>query len=153
MADSPYQLTPIGYQQPDFFGDRFKLKLDPDLQCTPIQPYLCSQLGWACCSSRGQIYNLGLSLPGWTQSISDSFTDACTAAARAQSLTQPVNQKAMGQAFGAAADSNVWDTLRDLVQDLAKDRFWQDLPVPGSKKNIVTGDQAGAGKIDPIRQT
>jgi hypothetical protein len=145
MPDPPYSLTPplsgwrTGYQPPDFFGDRFKLQLN--------LPYLPSQLGWAYQSSLGQVYNLGLNLPGWSPSISDSFTDACAAVARAQTLNQPVNTNALAQAFGAAADSDVWDTLRDLVQDAATDRFWRDLP--SGKKNIVTGDPAAAGKIDP----
>jgi hypothetical protein len=145
MPDPPYQLTPpfsswrTGYRPPSLFGDQFKLKLD--------LPYLQSQLGWAFQSSLGQVYNLGLSLPGWTPGLSDSFTEACAAVARAQSIKQPVNPSALANAFGTAADSDVWDAIRDLVQDYATDRFWRD--IPSNKRNIVTGDPAGAGKIDP----
>jgi hypothetical protein len=141
MPDPPYQLTPrsssghTGYQPPSLFGDQFRLRLD--------LPYLPSQLGWATLSSMGQVYNLGLSLPGWTPSINDSFAAACAAVARAQSLNQPINTNGLAQAFAAAADSDLMDTLNDLFQD----RFWQD--IPSSRRNIVTGEPAGAGKIDP----
>jgi hypothetical protein len=144
MADPNFQLTPpfsnwgTGYKPPDFFGDRFKLKLD--------QPYASSQLGWTAQMQNGQVLNLGADLPGGIPGVTDSFTTICAAIARSQTSSSRVDPNPLAQLFRTTADNKVWDTLYGLLRQ-AGPNLWPD--VPGNKPNIVTKKPASDGKVDP----
>jgi hypothetical protein len=143
MPPPTSQLTPpfsnpgTGYKPPDFFGDRFKLKLD--------LPFLPSQLGWAAQLRNGQVLNLGYTLPGFPD-VSDSFWNACAAVARCQSGRSSLDPTLLSQTFSTAANDSLWDTLYGLLRG-AGPGLWPD--VPGDRTNVVTKKPVSQGKIDP----
>jgi hypothetical protein len=139
---SPDLSSVYGYRPPKFFNDT--LQLDPQLAAlAPGYPYA---LGWYL---QPRLSYTPLSL-GLQNSDLDNALAPYMASLSSLTTAQP-NQAfstVLPQAMaGASTDSDLMDAIRDAVSDAAQDKFWQK--IPGQGKNVVTGEQATIGSIDP----
>ena len=146
MSGPNFQLTPplsnwkTGYQPPNFFGDRFKLKLNTNWY------YASSQLGWSALTRNGQVVNIGPRLPFGPSSVDCSLLDVCGDISRTHDAVTNFDPNLLAKTFQDNADSWIWDALRDVFGDLGKDT-WTD--IGSNRKNVVKDDPASRGKINP----
>lgn len=133
MSDS---LTPsFGYRPRSIRLMDTKLKLDP--------MFMQGLPGWSLQTDLGQVVNLDLNLPAnWD----DPLGRACGDFARAMRLSpgQPPSTAARSSLLGLTQED--WDKLYGVARKLGP-LAWQKLY--GNGTNVVTGQRATIGSIDP----
>src|SRR6516165_4509557 len=138
MSDPKLQLTPpfsawrSGYQPPS-------IRLVPDLTLNPI--FASSLPGWSMLTRYGQVLNLSPTLP-------DDDLGLCKGCgALSNALKNPaLDPQVAAPSFVSALGPDAWDKLYGLLRE-AGPSLWPD--IPSLRRNIVTGQPASEGKIDP----
>jgi hypothetical protein len=116
------------------------VRLVPDLTLNPT--FAASWPGWSMLTCHGKVVNLSAGLPSGSD---DGLFRACGALANA--LRNPMTDpQAAAPSFVNALSPDAWDKLYGLLRE-GGPSLWRD--IPSLRRNIVTGQPASEGKIDP----